>query len=136
MPASAEWTSGSHKVKAPTDATKICAILLYDGVSSAYIDDVVISDSKGNVREILVEKDEILTDMYQSQAAWYKDQEGVAEYFILLSASEYQTVSGSEWWTSRMEHCHVRSFNESGYYIFVFSENIWTPHGSELRNAG
>lgn len=91
----------------------------------------LISDSKVKVREILVDKDAISTDMYQSQAAWYEDQEGVTEYFVLLSGSEYQTVSTSEWWTNRMEHCYVRSFNESGYYVFVFSENIWTPHVSD-----
>ena len=91
----------------------------------------LISDSKVKVREILVDKDAISTDMYQSQAAWYEDQEGVTEYFVLLSGSEYQTVSTSEWWTARMEHCYVRSFNESGYYVFVFSENIWKPHVSD-----
>ena len=91
----------------------------------------LISDSKVKVREILVDKDAISTDMYQSQAAWYEDQEGVTEYFVLLSGSEYQTVSTSEWWTNRIEHCYVRSFNESGYYVFVFSENIWKPHVSD-----
>ncbi len=48
MSASAEWTSGSHTVKAPSGATKVCAILLYDGISSAYIDDITITDSNGN----------------------------------------------------------------------------------------
>ncbi len=52
MPASSEWTTGSHTVKAPTGATKICAILLYDGISSAYIDDITITASDGSTLTI------------------------------------------------------------------------------------
>jgi len=96
----------------------------------------LLSDSKVKVREILVEDDEIVTDMYQSQAQWYEDQEGVREYFVLLSASEYQKVSKSDYWEKLITHCYKRSFNESGYYIFVFAENIWADHSGRPITGG
>ena len=104
MPASAEWTSGSHKVKAPTDATKICAILLYDGVSSAYIDDVVISDSKGNVLELpysdfesqkpTVQPEVLFEDHFEQEGTikdvWYKSTPNVSLSYEIISDNVYE----------------------------------------------
>lgn len=91
----------------------------------------LLSDSKVKTREILVEKDGIETDMYQSQGAWYEDQEGVSEYFVLLSHSELTTVQRSDFWKNLQKHCAVRVIQYEGYYIFVFAENIWHDHTGE-----
>ncbi|MBO5269233.1 MAG: hypothetical protein J6B77_00500 [Clostridia bacterium] len=88
----------------------------------------LLSDSKVKVCEILVEDDGITTDHYQSQGVWYEDQEGVEEYFVLLSASEQRKLDGTLYWSQMMNHCFVRSFMVNGYGVFVFSENIWNSH--------
>ena len=91
----------------------------------------LLSDSKVKTREILVEKDGIETDKYQSQGAWYEDQEGVSEYFVLLSHSELTTVQRSDFWKAIQKHCGTRVIHYEGYYIFVFAENIWHDHTGE-----
>ena len=88
----------------------------------------LLSDSKVKVREILVEDREIVTDQYQSQGAWYEDQEGVDEYFILLSEAEYMRIDGTDYWIEITNHCLDRYFLENGYHVFVFAENIWNSH--------
>ena len=91
----------------------------------------VLSDSRVKVREILVNKDEIETDYYQSQGAWYEDQEGGSEYFILLSHSELTTIQRSTYWRQLLAHCLVRDFQYEGYFVYVFAENIWHDHTGE-----
>ena len=90
----------------------------------------LLTDSRVKVREILVEKDEIITDMYQSQGVWYEQQEGVTEYFILLSESEYQKIAYTPYWKQITSHCMTRMVYVSGYHIIVFAENIWNDHST------
>lgn len=90
----------------------------------------LLSDSAVKCREILVKNDKddlwgITTDHYQSSLKWYEDQEGVDEYFVLLSGSEYQTIALSDYWVDLNKRAYVRDFMAEGYYVFVFSENIW-----------
>jgi hypothetical protein len=91
----------------------------------------VLSDSHVKVREILVNKGDIETDYYQSQGAWYEDQEGVSEYFVLLSQSELTTIQRSTYWRNLLAHCLVRDFQYEGYFVYVFAENIWNDHTGE-----
>ena len=91
----------------------------------------LLSDSRVKCREILVEKDNadplwgLKTDHYQSNLKWYEDQEGVNEYFVLLSKSEYDQIAQSDYWITLCDRAYVRDLEIDGLIVFVFSENIW-----------
>lgn len=96
----------------------------------------LLSDSRVKCREILVKDNRdplwgITTDHYQSSIKWYEDQEGVDEYFVLLSGQEYHTVMLSDYWLDLCDRAYVREFEVDGYHVFVFSENIWGTEAEE-----
>jgi hypothetical protein len=92
----------------------------------------VISDSAVRVRNINVKAGEgISAYHYQSSTRWYDDQEGVDEYFVILSLAEYSTASKSPKWAEWMETCYSRHYDDvNGFMIYVFTENILSEYGS------
>lgn len=85
----------------------------------------VISDSKVKCRETLVNNSGVITDYYQSSRLWYEDQPGIDKYFVILSQSEYDTVSQTEYWNDIMsDGSFVEEFTSGGCYVFVFNRNI------------
>lgn len=91
----------------------------------------LLSDSKVKCREILVKDDCITTDWYQSQKNWYMAQEGVDEYFVLLSSAEYSKIRMTDYWYELVSRSYVRSFEVDSYQVIVFSENIFGENGIE-----
>ena len=85
----------------------------------------LISDSRVKVRETLVNNSAVITDYYQSSRLWYEDQEGVDEYFILLTAGEYEKVRYSAYWMGATREHLVDSFEPlDGFHVFVFNKNV------------
>lgn len=97
----------------------------------------LLSDSRVKCREILVDGDKksstwgLKTDHYQSNLKWYEDQEGIDEYFVLLSKSEYDQIAMSDYWLDLVDRAYVREFTVEDYVVFVFSENIWGEEAGE-----
>lgn len=86
----------------------------------------LISDSEVKCRGITVNKDEIVPYRYQSNEAHYRDQDGVSEYFVLLTIAEFNTVRSSDYWVNLTANSFVRQISVGEYYcIFVFSDNIF-----------
>ncbi|MBQ9747106.1 MAG: hypothetical protein IJW21_09840, partial [Clostridia bacterium] len=86
----------------------------------------VLSDSKAKVRPVTISyKDGINPYLYQVNANWFEDQEGVDEYFVVLSAYEYNTLTNnSKWITLKSNHLKAQ-YDCAGYMIVVFDSNIW-----------
>lgn len=89
----------------------------------------LMSDSKIKVREINVDSAKgIYLDYYQSSTEWYEDQEGVDEYFVILTASQYENYKNLSYWTE-LENEHLikdKTFSFKGAYsytVFVFDIN-------------
>ncbi len=97
----------------------------------------VLTNSEVRVRNIDVNNRGVVGRHYQSSLNWYNDQEGVDEYFVILSASEYDKASASSSWEYWMENyylCHYTDPNDVfGFRIYVFSENILRDFGSDAR---
>ena len=95
----------------------------------------VLSDSQVRVRNITADKNGVRGRHYQSSLNWYNDQEGVDEYFVILSAKEYADVSSHRSWMEWMDSCYLRHYEDpndlAGYVIYVFSENILRSYGSD-----
>ena len=95
----------------------------------------VLSDSQVRVRNITADKNGVRGRHYQSSLNWYNDQEGVDEYFVILSAKEYADVSSHRSWMEWMDSCYMRHYEDpndlAGYVIYVFSENILRSYGSD-----
>lgn len=74
---------------------------------------------------------------YQSSLNWYNDQEGVEEYFVILSSSEYKKVFRTESWQTWMDEYYLRHYEDpndaNGFLIYVFSENVLRDFGSAAR---
>lgn len=83
----------------------------------------VISDSRVKCREILVSStDGAKTDYYQSSHDWYEPQEGVEQYFVLLSSSEYKKVIRSASWADwELNQLSSVLSAPDGYLVFVFN---------------
>ena len=84
----------------------------------------LLSDSNVKCRETLVNSNGVITDYYQSSRLWYEDQEGIDKYFVILSTSEYETVSKTSHWKNIMRTSYVEHFECAGYQVYVFDENI------------
>lgn len=87
----------------------------------------VLTDSRVKVRHADVSATEGLhTNWYQSSSRWYyEDQhEKYDRYFVLLSASDYATVSRSASWREWVDTILVEKLEYEDYYIFVFSEDL------------
>ena len=85
----------------------------------------LLSDSQVKVRETLVKNTGVITDYYQSSRLWYEDQEGVDEYFILLTQKEYATVINSAYWKEITRDHLTEQFQPlNNFYVFVFDSNV------------
>lgn len=97
----------------------------------------VLSNSEVRVRNIDVNGSGVVGRHYQSSLNWYNDQEGVDEYFVILSASEYEKASKSESWQIWMQDSYLRHYEDpndaKGFRIYVFSENILRDFGSDAQ---
>ncbi len=97
----------------------------------------VLTDSQVRVRNIDVNDSGVVGRHYQSSLNWYNDQEGVDEYFVILSLAEYKNAVHTESWQEWMENYYLRSYESpndaTGFQIFVFSENILRDFGSDAR---
>ncbi|MBQ4140011.1 MAG: hypothetical protein IJD70_01630 [Clostridia bacterium] len=97
-----------------------------------------LSNSEVRVRNMDTnERDGVIGRHYQSSLNWYNDQEGVEEYFVILSSSEYQKVSSTKSWQSWMDEYYLRHYEDpndaKGFRIYVFSENVLSYFGSDAR---
>ena len=98
----------------------------------------VLTNSEVRVRNIDVkDREGVVGRHYQSSLNWYNDQEGVTEYFIILSASEFRTAAATDKWTEWMENYYLRHYTDpndaSGFRIYVFSENVLASFGSDAK---
>ena len=98
----------------------------------------VLSNSEVRVRNMQIDDDDgVIGRHYQSDLDWYNDQEGVSEYFVILSSSEYRDVFMTDNWEKWMDECYLRHYDSpndaKGFQIYVFSENILRDFGSDAR---
>ncbi len=85
----------------------------------------LLSDNTVKCREILATAaDGAKTDYYQSSYDWYEPQEGVEEYFVLLSEDEYNKVRNHPNWISWTENQLIKTIEYNYFYIFVFDGYI------------
>lgn len=80
----------------------------------------VISDSSVKVRSIT---DQLEIYYYQSQSAWFEDQEGVEAYFVLLTNAQYNVAQTKSWF--QLDHTEVIITSTKTYHILIFQENIF-----------
>ena len=83
----------------------------------------VLSDSRVRARGVTVDNNGVSPYRYQSSSAWYRDQPGVSQYFLLLSEQEYQTVANSAAGSGLLERAE-REFAILSYHVLVYPENI------------
>ena len=98
----------------------------------------MLSDSAVRVRNMDVnDRAGVIGRHYQSSLNWYNDQEGIDEYFVILSASEYKKVFLTDTWQMWMEEYYLREYDSpndaDGFLVFVFSENVLRDFGSEAK---
>ena len=98
----------------------------------------VLSDSAVRVRNMDVnDRAGVIGRHYQSSLNWYNDQDGIDEYFVILSASEYKKVFLTDTWQMWMEEYYLREYDSpndaDGFLVFVFSENVLRDFGSEAK---
>lgn len=98
----------------------------------------LLSDSEVRVRNMDVSDSKgVVGRHYQSSLDWYNDQEGVSEYFVILSSSEYKKVFTTRAWQAWMDEYYLRHYEDpndaKGFQIYVFSENVLRDFGSDAR---
>lgn len=98
----------------------------------------VLTNSDVRVRNMDVNDNRgVIGRHYQSSLNWYNDQEGVDEYFVILSSSEYKKVFRTESWQTWMDEYYLRHYESpndaNGFLIYVFSENVLRDFGSDAR---
>ncbi len=98
----------------------------------------VLTDSQVRVRNIDIKDNAgVVGRHYQSSLNWYNDQEGIDEYFVILSSTEYRKVFLTDTWQTWMDEYYLREYDSpndaNGFLVFVFSENILRDFGSEAR---
>ncbi len=98
----------------------------------------VLTNSEVRVRNIDVkDREGVVGRHYQSSLNWYNDQEGVGEYFIILSATEYRTAAVTQRWENWMDNYYLRHYEDpndcAGFRIYVFSENVLSSFGSDAK---
>ena len=98
----------------------------------------VLSNSEVRVRNMDVKDNEgVVGRHYQSSLNWYNDQDGVEEYFIILSSTEYRKAFLTENWQYWMDNYYLRHYEDPndaiGFQIYVFSENVLKSFGSDAR---
>ena len=98
----------------------------------------VLTKSEVRVRNMEVKDGRgVIGRHYQSSKNWYNDQDGVEEYFVILSASEYKTAFVTRTWENWMDNYYLRHYEDpndcTGFRIYVFSENVLSYFGSDAN---
>ena len=98
----------------------------------------VLTNSEVRVRNMEVKDGRgVIGRHYQSSKNWYNDQDGVEEYFVILSASEYKTAFVTRTWENWMDNYYLRHYEDpndcTGFRIYVFSENVLSYFGSDAK---
>lgn len=81
----------------------------------------LLSDSKVRVRNVEIDGARISKGYYQSEAYWFDEQEGVKDYFLLLTKNEFVNLTQSG--CTQIEG-YYKYLEYSNYYILVFDSNI------------
>ena len=85
----------------------------------------LLSDSKVKTRMILADSDKgVWTDFYQNCYSWYKDQEGVDRYFVLLTMAERNNALRCDEWKEFVISQDPEIIQLEGYVIYIFDRNI------------
>lgn len=85
----------------------------------------VLSDSRVTVRNIDIKEEGIIKAKYQANKTWYDSDEGVNEYFVLLTETELDTLKESAEWEF-FEMMATDSFEISeGYHVFLFNSTFF-----------
>lgn len=79
----------------------------------------VLSDSRVMTVNVDVNENGIAPCPYQTDSAWFEPQEGVENYFVLLSENEVSTLRQTGDWTF-FELLANDCFDLDGYKVFVF----------------
>ncbi len=83
----------------------------------------VITDSDIQVRNILINDDFYSIHFYQTNINWYRDQENVEQYFIVVSSSLYEHMVS-------VEHFLIQTMDEiyqaENYIILVYNHNLFS----------
>lgn len=80
----------------------------------------VLSDSQVRAANIDVNENGIAPCPYQANLNWFKPQEGVDKYFVLLSDSEVETLKSTDDW-AYFESPDTEKLVTDYYIIYVFS---------------
>ncbi len=83
----------------------------------------LLTDGEIPVRSISLTSNAYYKHEYQTFKSWYEDQEGVENYFVLLSPGEYNDAVASNNELIQKEHT-LYGICE-GFYVLVYSENIF-----------
>jgi hypothetical protein len=118
------------------DAKHVLAEFLVDnGLEYGYADfwtahaTTVIADSEVKIRSVTISREEgICVYTYQSNINWFYDQEGIDEYFIVMTEYEYGRISDTPQWAALMNH-QTRKLSCGSFIIFVFDVNPCTFQG-------
>lgn len=79
----------------------------------------VLSDSEVRAANIDVNENGIAPCPYQANLEWFEEQEGVDEYFVLLSYAEEETLMNTTDWIY-FELTHKEKIDLEGYTVYVF----------------
>lgn len=85
----------------------------------------LLSDSEVKTRMVLADSNRgVWSDFYQNCYSWYKDQEGVDRYFVLLSDYESRNAMKNDEWENFVLSEEPENIHFEGYVIYIFDKNI------------
>jgi len=87
----------------------------------------LLSNGRVKVVTVNINNGTVERRAYQTASYWFEDQEGQEDYFLLLTANEYQEVKRSKYWQDLNLNCDlIDEFTCDGYHILVFNGNVFT----------
>ena len=88
----------------------------------------VISGERIKVRDVNIDTDGVRMRQYQSCKRWYMDDPLQREYFLLLTSSEFDSFSASDFYMSEKPvRTSERVINGVDYVLLVYDHNIVSP---------
>ncbi len=84
----------------------------------------VLSDSEVRAANVDVNENGMAPCPYQSNLNWFEEQEGVDEYFVLLSYGEEATLMNTTDWVY-FEHFYSDKIDLEGYTVYVFNSTAF-----------
>ncbi len=84
----------------------------------------LLSDSRVKVANTDMNENGITPCAYQSNTEWFEPQEGVSEYFVLMSDYEMQVLQGTDDW-KYFELLGQNVIELDGYKIFIFNSQLF-----------